>query len=664
MQRSVRVLVLLFASVFFLNAAFAQEIEPERQEQKEEKGEKEKKEEKRVSNLNEIVVTATKTEIAKKETGVSITVITDKEIEQRGKQMVIDVLKDVPGITTYQTGALGGLSSVFMRGAEETHLLVLVDGVKMNDPSNVDRSFDFANLTTDNVERIEVVRGPMSTLYGSDATAGVINVITRRGKGKPKLTMRAEGGSYSTFRESVSIDGGTDTTFYSFSVSRTDICGFSKASKEPGTTDKLEDDRYENTTVSSRLGFSPFSKSWITLSFRYVDALAELDDGAFYDDPNYVQETKQMSSILGFDQEIFTWWRHKISLSYMNIVRRYRDEVDVDEPNEFTDSWLQGNHRRGEWQHIFTIGDIDEITGGIEYEQDSMTSLDYSDAGFGPSTTEFDEQRVRTAAYYLQNHLKLLKHIFVTAGIRVNDHEEFGTKNTYQVSGSIIIPFVKTRLKGNYATGFRAPALNQLYDTAWTTGNKDLKPEESKSYDFGIEQPIWGERLIIDVAYFATTYDNKIDLDAMWKYVNKEKVETSGLEGSLRFTPIESLRIDASYTYTREAEDEETDERLLRRPEHQASGYLNWAFIKGANINIGVIYIGKRDDAWYNEATFTTEEEELDSYYLVNMGASYWISENIQVFGRVENLTDKEYENPIGYEIAGRSYYGGLKATF
>jgi vitamin B12 transporter len=614
--------------------------------------------------IDEIVVTATKTEINKKETGASITVITEKEIEQRGKQMIIDVLRDVPGITTYQTGTFGGLSSVFIRGADAKNLLVLIDGIKMNDPSNIDRSFDFANLTTDNIERIEIVRGPQSTLYGSDATAGVINIITKRGMGKPKLTIKAEGGSYSTFRESVSINGGTDKTYYSFLVSRTDSCGFSKASKESGVTRELEDDRYENTTISTRLGYSPFSKSWITLAFRYTDAYTEIDDGAFYDDPNYAQENKQMSSILGFNQEIAKWWRHKISLSYMNIVRRYRDKTDADEPIEFSDSWFQGNHKRGEWQHIITIDDIDEITGGIEYEQNSATSLDYSDIGYGPSTTEFDEQRVSTAAYYLQNHLKLLKRIFVIAGVRLNDHEEFGTKSTYQLSVSVLIPLVETRLKGNYATGYRAPQLSQLYDTAWTTGNKDLKPEESKSYDFGIEQPIWGNRFIIDATYFVTTYDNKIDLDAAFKYINKERVDTSGLEGSLRFKPTDTFLIDASYTYTKEAEDSETGKRLLRRPKHQASAYLNWSFIRGANINIGVIYVGKRDDAWYDESIFTTRYVELDDYYVVNLAASYGISDNLQIFGRIENLTNEEYENPVGYEPSKRSYYGGLKAIF
>lgn len=615
-------------------------------------------------SIDEIVVTATKTEINKRETGASLTIITGKEIEQRGKQMVIDVLKDVPGITTYQTGAMGGLSSIFMRGADAKNLLVLIDGVKMNDPSNIDRSFDFSNLTTDNIERIEIIRGPQSTLHGSDATAGVINIITKRGRGTPKLTLKAEGGSYSTFRESLSVDGGSEKHYYSFLVSRTDSCGFSKAAKEPGSAGELEDDRYENTTVSTRLGYSPFSRSWVTLTFRYTDAYVELDDGAFYDDPNYAQETKQMSSILGFNQEICEWWRHKLSLSYMNIVRRYRDRVDADEPAEFSDSWFQGNHKRGEWQHILTIGDIDEITGGVEYEQNSATSLDYSDIGFGPSTTEFDEKKIRTAAYYVQNHLKLFRRIFVTAGFRLNDHEEFGQKSTYQLSGSIIIPLVETRLKGNYATGYRAPQLSQLYDTAWTTGNRDLKPEESRSYDFGIEQPLWKDTLVIDATYFVTTYDNKIDTDATFTYINKERVDTSGLEGSLRFKPADTFLIDASYTFTKEAEDRETGERLLRRPRHQASAYLNWAFMRGAHINIGFNYVGKRDDAWYDESVFTTRYVKLDDYYLVNLAVSYLLSPGIQIFGRVENLTDEEYENPVGYETPGRSYYAGLKATF
>jgi vitamin B12 transporter len=610
--------------------------------------------------IDEIVVTATKTEINKKETGVSITVITEKEIEQRGKQMVIDVLRDVPGIQISQYGAFGGVSSILMRGAKPRHVLVLIDGVEMNDPSNPDRSFDFANLTTDNIERIEVIRGSQSTLYGSDATGGVINIITKKGVGKPKLTIKAEAGSYSTFRELVSVNGSASKVNYSFSASRTDICGFSKAARAPNADSEPEKDRYENTTVSSRLGYSPFGNSWITLSLRYTDAYTEIDDEAYDDDPNRINDKKQFSSRLSFTQPIFEWWEHKLSLDYMTIERRDRDEVDAVEPNIHINSWYQGTHKKGEWQHILSIGEIDEVTGGIEYEVNSATSLDYSDwFGFGATGSAFDEKSVRTMALYAQNHLKLFKRIFATAGIRLNDHEEFGRETTYQFSGSIIAPVVDTRFRGSYGTGFQAPSLLQLYDP--TYGNTDLKPEESRSYDIGIEQPLWGNRFIVEATYFSTNYKNMIGFEAS-KYVNKGKVETNGIECALQFNPIDSLRIDASYTYTREADDKETGERLIRRPKHQGSFYVNWAFLR-ANFNIGINYVGERDDSWWDEF-YQEHKTEEDAYYIINIAASYQLLENFQIFGRVENLTDEEYENPVGYETPGRSYYGGLKALF
>ncbi len=199
--------------------------------------------------LGEIIVTATKTEIYPGEVGSSTTVVTADEIKKSGKRTVAEVLRDLPSVAIMQTGALGGQVSIYLRGAKPGQTLVMIDGVEVNDPMSTDRSFDFAHLTTDNIERIEVVRGPQSTLYGSDAMAGVINIITKKGKGRPMVVASFEGGSHNTFRENLSSSGSIDKFNYSLSVSRLDSDNISSAA---GGSEK---DPYQNTGVFSKIGY-------------------------------------------------------------------------------------------------------------------------------------------------------------------------------------------------------------------------------------------------------------------------------------------------------------------------------------------------------------------------------------------------------------------------
>jgi vitamin B12 transporter len=202
--------------------------------------------------IGEVIVTATKTEQSQGEVGSSTTVITAEDLKKTGKKSVGEVLRDVPGVAVMQNGAFGGSTSVYLRGSKPGHTLVLIDGVEVNDPISTDRSFDFAHFTTDNIERIEVVSGPQSTLYGSDAMGGVINIITKKGKGRPKFELSSEGGSHQTFRESIGFGGGTEKLNYSISALRLDSEGISKA------IDGSEEDGYENTTISSKTGYRIF----------------------------------------------------------------------------------------------------------------------------------------------------------------------------------------------------------------------------------------------------------------------------------------------------------------------------------------------------------------------------------------------------------------------
>ncbi|MCM8787476.1 MAG: TonB-dependent receptor plug domain-containing protein, partial [Candidatus Omnitrophica bacterium] len=363
-------------------------------------------------DLGKIIVTATKTLSYQAEVGSSTTVVSEDDIERAGKRTIYEVLKEIAGVSIVQNSAFGGLTSVYLRGAKPGHTLIMIDGVEANDPMSTDRSFDFAHLTTDNIERIEIVRGPQSTLYGSDAMAGVINIITKKGKGKPTWNSCLEGGSYNTFRRSLGLSGSIDKFSYSISTLRLDSDGISKA---VGGTEK---DGYDKTVISSKVDYQLFDNSQLSLVSRFTDAKTSLDDGAYDDDPNYTARWRDFSSKFTFEQSINSWWSHNLSFSYHDIRRKYLDEKDNIEPLDFSSSWYKGNNKKFEWQHNFHPVDWDTITFGFEYEEEIGSSYYYSESLWGPYESKFDRKKVNNKGWYLQNQLMLWDSLFITPGFR------------------------------------------------------------------------------------------------------------------------------------------------------------------------------------------------------------------------------------------------------
>lgn len=612
--------------------------------------------------LGEVVVTATKSEINRRELGSSITVITEKDLERRGKRMVVDALRDVPGLYVTQTGPFGS-AGLYMRGSRSRDVMVLIDGVHVNDPSAIGSAFDFAHISADNVERIEVVRGAQGVLYGSSASGGVINIITRRGAGAPKITMRGEAGSFRTFRESVSATGGTEDARYSVSLERTDMRGFSSAAKAEGAASSPERDGYENTTVSSRTGFKVLGDSWVNCAVRYYDARTDMDDGAYIDDPDNKAYSRQFSGVVDFSQPLFRWWDHQVVLNYMNNERRYRDLADAIDTAK-GNGWYTGTRRQAEWRNAIRIGDIDVVRFGGEISQERAESIYESDYGFGASTSTFGPEKVWTRAAYLQNHLRLFNAVFATAGVRYTDHETFGSHLDYQLSGSVIAPWTQTRLRAEFATGYQAPTLSELYDASYGTNNPDLDPQESRTLDVGVEQPFLGRAIVFELSLFRSKFKNMFGTDGSGKTVNKDRVTTEGMELAARIAPVPELSIEGSYTYLKKAEDESTGKRLTRNPKHQGSAYVNLFLFSRLNINCGIRYVSERDDSWYDNTSWSTKNVSLGDYYVASAGVSCNVLENVQVFARAENILGEEYEEPAGYETPRRSAYGGLKVVF
>lgn len=604
-------------------------------------------------DLGNVIVSATKTETYQAEIGSSTTVITAEDIEKSGKRTVQEVLRDVPGLTVMQTGALGGGVSVFMRGANSGQTLVMIDGVEVNDPIEVSRSFDFGNLLTDNIERIEIVRGPQSTLYGSDAMAGVINIITKRGKSKPEIEGSFEGGSHNTFNENLALRGiaAQDKLNYSISASRLDSEGISKAAGG------LEEDPYHNLSLSSKVGYKVLDNAELSAVINYTDAVTGLDNGGNNDVSNYTSWYRDLAGKVSFDQAISSYWTHILSFSYHDIRRKDRRDWNADNDNIMSD-WYKGNNKKVEWQHNISPVEWNTTTAGFEYERETGSS-NYSVVPDPWSSSDHqDRKSVDNFGYYLQDQLKVWDRLFITPGLRVDDHEMFGTETTYKVSTAYLIPETGTRLKGSWGTGFKAPTLYQLYSIY---GDSNLNPEESRSYDFGFEQSFFQDKLFFDLTYFHNNFKNLIDYVSIatspyGEYRNVSRAVTKGFEIGAKIKPRDNLTFSANYTYT-DSEDKSTGLELVRRPKNQANFNINWGFLPKANLDFGMNYLGARRDSDWNSV-------KDKAYTIFRLAASYDVTENLQVFGRIENLFDREYQEVYGYETFGRSFYAGLKAKF
>ncbi len=642
----------------------------------------------------EIVITATKTGIYKKETGASITVITAEEIEQSKKMKVVDLLKSTPGVSVSQSSPLGGLADLYIRGTGSNHVTVLIDGVKVNDPSSAAHGFDFANLTTDNIEQIEIVRGSQSVLYGSDAIGGVINIITKKGEGKPQVTVQAEGGSFNTFKESAGVSGGTDWAYYSFNVSRTDSRGFSRTSTWRGVRKsflKNRHDGYDNTAVSTQLGIKTIRDSWLSFALRFTDASMKISNGSYEEDKNHTFGSQNLALNVKYAIPVFEWWESTLMFSYMN---QLMHDKNLPDEYEFAKSLFQsgdyasfgysnmtfkGTMMSGEFKNKFSIKDIDEIVVGVSYEKEyaatlpyyfglmpaqPMAPLPYSNPWFMMPTDPID-RTAGTWAAYAQNHLKLFKRVFIIAGARYTRPDHFRHSIDYGVSGSFIIPVTETRIKASMGTGYKIPSLYQLYN-AYERSNRlsfaYLKQERAISYDAGIEQPLWENRIILEVNYFSIDYKNLITydstLDSYGRYWNSDAL-SRGVECMASIRPFDDLTISGYYTFTRMHDKTFHTGDLLRRPRHKAGFTVNYSFLDRGNINLDVSYVGRRRDYW-----FYPYFSAMNAYYRVDLAASWWIIRELQAFVRIENLLNKRYEEIRGYRTAPCSVYGGLKAVF
>lgn len=628
---------LIILSFFFVSGVFAQQEELE-------------------TELVPVTITATKTETSVNELASSITVLSAAQIEKMKVNTVTDLLRNVEGINLVEQGGQGQLTSVFTRGTNSNHTLVLLDGVELNDPAAAGNLYDFSTLQLNNVERIEIVRGNQSTLYGSDAIGGVINIITKSGAIGKNLVINAEMGSNAFYKWNGSILGNSGIFDYSVNYSYQQAEGISAADEANGNTEK---DGFRAKSFSSRIGLNFSENSKLTLIYKYSANKADIDQSAkLGDDPNYEVDNEEQV------------WRAEFENSFINDIlclkaggsyfRRFGYQKDeTDSRNPFTSSLnhTDANKIKTDIMAVLNLP-FNKVSIGIENEIEEAASEYYSNSMWGPYQSILPVTETSNFALFLQDQFNY-QNLFVTAGIRNDNHKKFGSKASFRVAPAYFINETGTKVKFTYGTGFKSPSLYQLFEPL--SGNTELKPEESKGWDAGIEQYLLENKLSAGVTYFFNDIKNLIGFDPLtYKSININKAETKGLEAVLRVNDFYNFDFNANYTLTKTKDlgvnTEDAGKKLLRRAEHTFNLNLNYKLFTISDINVNYRYVGKREDKDFEKYQRIT----LPAYGLVDINASIKILDKFKVYGKIKNLFDKDYQEVFLYGTPGRTFYAGI----
>jgi vitamin B12 transporter len=598
-----------------------------------------------------VIVSATRVPTPAVEVASSITVITAADIEARQERTISDVLKDVPGLNVVQTGGPGGVTSVFIRGTNSNHTKVLIDGIDVSDPSNSTGAFDFGQLLTPDIERVEVLRGPQSGLYGSDAIGGVINITTRSGAGPMTLVAGLEGGSFDTFNQAARLSGAQDAFHYSVNVSH-----FHAGATPVTPLDLLpagevrNDDYNDNLTLSTKLGYDITPNFGLGLVARYTDIHLHTT-GEDYPPPLFVGVPAAQQTTAATDEYFTRLTAHALSfdgfldqtlgLAYSHL---RTDTVVPDTPATLN----TGERRKADWQGNLRLAPTETLVLGAEYERDEIDQ---------PISAS-----VHISSGYAELQSRLGAHWFSALNVRYDDNSRFGGKTTWRFAPAWVIPETDTKLKASIGTGFKAPTLSELYQNfpPFFFANPDLKPESSTGWDAGFEQGFAKGVVRIGVTYYHNRIHDLITTDVTGTtYANIGEATTEGVESFISWQPAKELMLRVDYTYT-EATDDVLQQELLRRPKNKGTVLAQWQATRAWQLSLDVLSVGTWVDG---NRDFSIPRLDTPGYTTVNFATSYDLTPHLTMFARINNLFDRHYENPVGFLQPSIGAYAGLRVT-
>jgi vitamin B12 transporter len=603
-----------------------------------------------------VVITATRTETPAGQVGAAVTVVTGEEIDTRRYPTVDEALRSVPGVEIRRSGSFGKTTSISIRGANPNQVQVLVDGIRIK--STTTGQAELADLSPDLIERIEIIRGPQSTLYGADAIGGVVHIITRRGQGPLSAWTTQEAGNYDTFRSTGGVSGSKGIFDYAFSLSHFESNG------------QFKNDGVNQDSVNARFGLSLPGKTTVTLATRWNQTNTGLPIEFVGNpapivptiDPNTRQESETWTVALDVQTRPVSWWGSEFRLG-----RYWNKTAFIDPPDPFTcppatfgppcdfPGTFETERREVEWLNHFHIGTWSTSTFGIEYRHETADVQGTN--GFGPIT--------ETVSGLFQQQFRFFDRLFMSAGVRVEDNSAFGRSTTERGSLAYHIKEWGTRIRGGAGSGFRAPTFNDLFFPGFS--NPSLVPEKSFSYEFGVDQSLWNNRIRLGLTYFQTKFTNLIicceplPVFPFATTANVGRARSAGIEFTSEVDLLDNLTASLNYTYT-DTENLLTDRWLPREPQHRWNGRISWEPIKRLLLWTEVHAVTKQ---------FETLGEVYNSGYTrIDAGGTVRVLERwghvkyVDLTARLQNILNERYAEVRGFPALGITAIAGVRVAF
>jgi outer membrane cobalamin receptor len=640
-----------------------------------------------VNALNsQVVVSASLGGALIPQVGSSVSLVSLQEIEDRGAQNALEVVRGLPGLEVSQSGRRGGVTGVYIRGGESKYNAVMLDGIPLNEFGG---GFDFASMPADGIERVEVTRGPQSALYGSNAVAGVVNLISRRGEGSPSFTALAEGGSYNTRRFATGGSGLSKGFSWSYNLSRTNSDGV------------VANDNYRNQSAFVSLGYKQNRRQFDFHFFGNANDAGAT--GPYGSDPNgnfasiglvkpedkVNKESRGKQNLFGYQlayvERLSTRLRQVTTISSATNYLFYHtyDMFWMSRSNYTSDNLRVVANTRSE----ISLSDNNTLSAGFEFNHEE-TEQGYT-SNYGNDKYWIPRN---SYAYFVEDRWDLSKRLFVTAGVRVDNLHTDAVKTMPSSSVTKINPRIslayitpsRIRIHGSFGTGIRPPDGFQLS----TSDNANLKPEKSVSFDSGVEQSFFGSRAVVDVTYFYNHFDDLIislggsysDF-SKYKSTNLNNSRAQGIETTFRLRPFQSLELSASYTFLDSsilaldglnvAKSNEklwpyhVGDSLLRRPDHSASYNITWrrgrlmlntnAYMRGSVRDVDPI--NGTYACYSNLPCFFSN----DGYIRADAGFSFRMARGVELYARINNFLNRKYEESLGFPANHANVMGGVK---
>ena len=620
------------------------------------------------NNLETVLVRAAREPISISELGSAVTVLNSETLEQRQIAPLAEILRSVPGVAVNRVGVMGSQTQLRVRGGEANQVLVFIDGIRANDPAQNDE-FNMAHVLSYDIESVEVIRGPQSALWGSDALSGVINITTRQAQGGTRGSAFAEGGSHGwqNYGASGAYSGDKWRTSGSVNNLETDGANISRQGNE--------DDGYKNLTTNFGLGYDFSDDFKLDSNFRYTDAQNDFDSTDFStglpaDSKNRTDVDQLYGRIIARLNTLDGRWSHQLSYAITDTRNKNQDENSF-APTGFDVTKADADVAVVSYQSTFQLIEDHSITAALEREEE-----DYKQRG---PTTFGDPNRnesMNTDSAVLEYRGAVTESVSVLAGLRYDDNSDFKNKTTGRLSAAWRVLDGRTKLRASYGTGIKNPTFTERFGYFNDfVGNPDLKPEESSGWDVGVDQRLLNDRLNLSLTWFQEELKDEINgfvFDpATGGFTADNENGTSdrkGVEFNGSWLLLPSLNLGFAYTWLDATEEDSfsgEDSTEIRRPKHIASANLNWSFLDDrANLNVNVDYNGKQDDTFFPPVPPYQERVELDEFTLVTVASSYQLTSQLQLFARLENALDENYEEVYGFATQGRTAYAGVRYNF